>query len=81
MDNALIYLDNAATVWPKPETVYQFMIDFYRGSGVNPGRSGFDAALEAGSLLDRLRQRLQNSLAAMRTHRSVCALAITPPMP
>jgi cysteine desulfurase family protein len=58
MDNALIYLDNAATVWPKPETVYQFMIDFYRGSGVNPGRSGFDAALEAGSLLDRLRRRL-----------------------
>ena len=58
MDNALIYLDNAATVWPKPETVYQFMNDFYRSSGVNPGRSGFDAALEAGSLLDGLRRRL-----------------------
>jgi cysteine desulfurase family protein len=58
MDNALIYLDNATTVWPKPENVYRFMIDFYREMGVNPGRSGFDKALEAGSLLDRLRQRL-----------------------
>ncbi len=58
LDNPLIYLDNAATAWPKPESVYRFMIDFYRSTGVNPGRSGFDLALEAGSLLDNLRQRL-----------------------
>ena len=58
MDNALIYLDNAATVWPKPESVYRFMNDFYRECGVNPGRSGFDKALEAGSLLDNLRKRM-----------------------
>jgi cysteine desulfurase family protein len=54
----LIYLDNAATAWPKPECVYRFMLDFYRRAGVNPGRSGFDLALEAGSLLDNLRKRL-----------------------
>ncbi|MBZ5569069.1 MAG: aminotransferase class V-fold PLP-dependent enzyme [Acidobacteriia bacterium] len=58
MEKELIYFDNAATAWPKPESVYQFMIDFYRSTGVNPGRSGFDLALEAGSLLDRLRKRL-----------------------
>ena len=58
MDEALIYLDNAATVWPKPENVYQFMFDFYRKTGVNPGRSGFDLAVEAGTLLDRLRKRM-----------------------
>ncbi|MGA9622998.1 MAG: aminotransferase class V-fold PLP-dependent enzyme [Bryobacteraceae bacterium] len=58
LDNQLIYLDNASTTWPKPEGVYRFMIDFYRGAGVNPGRSGFDLALEAGLLLDNLRQRL-----------------------
>jgi len=57
-ENRLIYLDNAATAWPKPEAVYRFMIDFYRSTGVNPGRSGFDLALEAGSLLDNLRRRL-----------------------
>lgn len=58
MDKPLIYLDNAATAWPKPETVYSFMLEFYRTTGVNPGRSGFDLAIEAGSLLDRLRKRL-----------------------
>jgi cysteine desulfurase family protein len=58
MEQDLIYFDNAATAWPKPGGVYQFMIDFYRSTGVNPGRSGFDLALEAGSLLDRLRKRL-----------------------
>jgi cysteine desulfurase family protein len=58
MEKDLIYFDNAATAWPKPEGVYKFMIDFYRSTGVNPGRSGFDLALEAGSLLDRLRKRL-----------------------
>ena len=57
-DGSLIYLDNAATAWPKPESVYQFMMDFYRSAGVNPGRSGFFLAIEAGSLLDSLRKRL-----------------------
>ena len=58
MEKQLIYFDNAATAWPKPEPVYQFMLDFYRATGVNPGRSGFDLALEAGSLLDKLRKRM-----------------------
>ncbi len=54
----LIYLDNAATSWPKPDKVYSFMIDFYRRCGVNPGRSGFDKAIEAGNIVEGLRQRL-----------------------
>ena len=58
METELIYLDNAATSWPKPEIVYSFMIEFYRKTGVNPGRSGFDLAIEAGSILDNLRRRL-----------------------
>ncbi len=54
----LIYLDNAATSWPKPDNVYKFMVDFYKACGVNPGRSGFDKAIEAGNLLHDLRARL-----------------------
>jgi len=57
-DERLIYLDNAATAWPKPENVYQFMIDFYKRCGVNPGRSGFDLAIEAGNIVEDLRKRL-----------------------
>ncbi len=58
MEKSLIYLDNAATGWPKPESVYRFMDEFYRTHGVNPGRSGYDLAMETGSLLDRLRKRM-----------------------
>ncbi len=54
----LIYLDNAATSWPKPDSVYKFMIDFYQSCGVNPGRSGFDKAIEAGNVLEDLRKQL-----------------------
>jgi selenocysteine lyase/cysteine desulfurase len=57
-DRPLIYLDNAATSWPKPPSVYDFMMEFYRSTGVSPGRSGFELAIEAGTLLDRLRLRL-----------------------
>ncbi|HBZ01218.1 MAG TPA: cysteine desulfurase, partial [candidate division Zixibacteria bacterium] len=54
----LIYLDNAATAWPKPDNVYQHMVEFYRKCGVNPGRSGYDLAVEAGNILEDLRKRL-----------------------
>jgi cysteine desulfurase family protein len=54
----LIYLDNAATAWPKPENVYNFMIESYRSCGVNPGRSGFDKAIEAGNIVENLRKKL-----------------------
>lgn len=54
----IIYLDNAATAWPKPNSVYEFALDFYRKTGVNPGRSGFDKAIEAGNLIADLRKRL-----------------------
>ncbi len=54
----IIYLDNAATTWPKPESVYSAMVESYRRLGVNPGRSGYDKAIEAGDFLHALRRRL-----------------------
>ncbi len=54
----LIYLDNGATSFPKPEETYVAMDRFYRAYGVNPGRSGFDLCLEAGSLVDKTRKLL-----------------------
>jgi cysteine desulfurase / selenocysteine lyase len=58
--NNLIYLDNSATTYPKPEQVYKFMDSFYREHGVNPGRSGFDAALEAEEIVMNTRKLLTN---------------------
>jgi cysteine desulfurase family protein len=54
----LIYLDNAATTFPKPEAVYQYMDQFYRQFGVNPGRSGYDLCMEAGQVVDDTRKML-----------------------
>jgi cysteine desulfurase / selenocysteine lyase len=55
---SMIYLDNAATSFPKPESVYTFMNEFYRTHGVNPGRSGYDICMEAGQLVDNTRKLL-----------------------
>ena len=54
----LIYMDNGATSYPKPEEVYTFMDAFYRKFGVNPGRSGYDLCMETGTLVDQTRREL-----------------------
>jgi len=52
------YFDNAATTWPKPESVYQFMDSFFRSHGVNPGRSGSLLAVEAEQMITQTRSML-----------------------
>jgi len=54
----LIYLDNGATSFPKPEEVYTYMDKFYKNFGVNPGRSGYDMCLEAGEVVENTRKML-----------------------
>lgn len=44
----MIYLDNAATSFPKPEVVYEAVLNNMKNYGANPGRSGHKLALEAG---------------------------------
>ena len=43
----MIYLDNAATSWPKPEQVYQAADRVFRLDSGNPGRSGHKLSLAA----------------------------------
>lgn len=52
------YFDNAATTWPKPEVVYEFMDTFFRSHGVNPGRSGSLLAMEAEQMVSQTRSML-----------------------
>ena len=54
----MIYMDNAATSWPKPEVVYQAMDDFMRHSGANPGRSGHRLSIESGRVIFETREAL-----------------------
>jgi cysteine desulfurase family protein len=54
----MIYLDNAATSWPKPEAVYQAMDRFMCHVGASPGRSGHRLSIEAGRVVYESRESL-----------------------
>jgi cysteine desulfurase family protein len=46
-----IYMDNAATSWPKPEETLTAMADYARSVGANPGRSGHRMSVDAGRVI------------------------------
>ena len=52
----MIYLDNAATSWPKPEQVYQKVDQIMRHIGASPGRSGHMMAMEASGIVQETRR-------------------------
>lgn len=53
-----IYLDNAATTFPKPEEVYLAVDNTLRNVGVAPGRGGHNLSLEAARIVFRTREAL-----------------------
>ena len=53
----MIYLDNAATTWPKPESVSEAISNAINRCGGNPGRGGHRLALAAGELLYEVREQ------------------------
>jgi cysteine desulfurase/selenocysteine lyase len=53
----IIYLDNAATSFPKPDVVHDTVRDFYRNNGVNPGRTGCDLAINAEQMIHGTRKK------------------------
>lgn len=53
-----IYLDNAATSWPKPEVVYLAVEHFMREVGATPGRGGHRREEEAARIADEARMAL-----------------------
>jgi len=53
-----IYLDNAATSFPKPPQVTEAMTHYMREVGANPGRSGHRLSLEASRIVEHARKSL-----------------------
>lgn len=53
-----VYLDNAATSYPKPESVYRAVDHALREIGASPGRGGYRAAMEASRLVFEARETL-----------------------
>lgn len=54
----MIYLDHAATSWPKPEEVLEAMNRFLGKVGANPGRSGHRLSIEAARVVYNAREAL-----------------------
>ncbi len=51
-----VYLDNAATSWPKPPGMMEAMVKYNRFIGASPGRSGHTRSVDAGRVLIDARQ-------------------------
>lgn len=58
----MIYLDNAATSFPKPGCTVQAMTSALTNCGANPGRSGHKLAIEAGRIMEGCREEIANML-------------------
>jgi len=64
-----VYLDHAATGWPKPERVYQAMDRFARSTGASAGRGGYRSAAIADEVLASCRRRLARLIGADQPQR------------
>lgn len=56
--NDYIYLDNAATTFPKPDQVGQAVLSFIQNIGANPGRSAHRLSVKAGEITFETREIL-----------------------
>jgi cysteine desulfurase / selenocysteine lyase len=54
----MIYMDYAATSWPKPKEVLNAMCDFMEYSGGNPGRSGHRLSISAARIVYNARETI-----------------------
>jgi cysteine desulfurase/selenocysteine lyase len=78
----LIYLDHAATSWPKPPEVVRAMADFMARAGGNPGRSGHRLSIAAARFIFAAREavaelfHVENPLRVIFTHNATHALNV-----
>lgn len=57
-NNKTIYLDNAATTFPKPESVYKEMDYVNRNLAVNTGRGSYELARKATKIIDSAKEKI-----------------------
>jgi cysteine desulfurase family protein len=54
----MIYMDNAATSWPKPPQVFQAISEVMERAGGNPGRSGHSLSIAAARVIYDCREKV-----------------------
>lgn len=58
----MIYFDNAATTFPKPKEVYDYMDDFYRKNSASAGRGQYKMSSESSALISQTKEKLLSVL-------------------
>ncbi len=72
-----IYLDNAATSFPKPPQVIEAMNRFMTEVGANPGRAGHWKAVQAGRIVENVRKSIATLFNIPDPNRIVFTLNVT----
>jgi len=67
----MIYLDNAATTFPKPIESIQYLNKFIKGIGGNPGRSGHKLSVDAARTIFNARDKLTSFINGKNSERLI----------
>lgn len=73
----MIYLDNAATTYPKPDAVIQAMDYANKNLAVNAGRGAYHFAREASKVIADTKNKIRNIISADRTAAVIFTPSIT----
>ena len=73
----VVYLDNAATTFPKPSEVYDYMMDMYKNYGINVGRGKSCSAINIDMIINDTRKMLKNLVNAKDSYEAVFAPSAT----
>ncbi len=76
-NDPLIYLDNAATSFPKPREVLERMVEIYAEIGVSPGRGSYDLSTEAAAFVAATRDKIARFFGAPDPDRVVFTVNAT----
>ncbi|SFT23486.1 aminotransferase class V-fold PLP-dependent enzyme [Paenibacillus sp. BC26] len=76
-DKGLIYLDHAATSWPKPASVIEAVVEAMERDGANPGRGSHAMAVRASRILFNTRKALAKLFAVSNPNDIAFALNTT----
>lgn len=71
MDNNSIYLDHAATTFPRPPEILKRMFSRFAQMGCSPGRGGYDMAVEVERYIQNVRRRVAAFFGAVEPNRVV----------
>ncbi len=72
-----LYMDNAATSFPKPPAVHEAMMHFATQLGASPGRGAYAEAREAGRLMQVCRERINTLIGGENPEHVVFTLNTT----